>query len=273
MTEYRSLFDVAGKRVVITGGAGILGAEFCTAFAENGARVAVVDVDGDGARALADDLKGRFDADVIACRCDVTDEASVEAMVEQVGTAFGGVDVLLNNAGGKSKDLAAFYAPFEDYSVDEWRHIMAVNIDGAFLVARAVGKRMVAQGTGGSVIQTASMYALLGPDHRVYEGSEYQGHTIASPAVYSASKAALVGLTKWLSTYWGAQGIRVNAVAPGGIESGQNEAFKAKLSGRVPLGRMGQRSEIVGAMLWLASDGSSYVTGQVIHVDGGVSAW
>ena len=270
--DYRSLFDVAGKRVVVTGGAGILGTEFCTAFAQNRARVAVVDVDGAGAERLAAALRDGG-GDAVSVACDVTDEGSVEAMVASVAAAFGGVDVLLNNAGGKSRDPGAFYAAFEDYSLEQWRSIMAVNLDGAFLVARAVGRHMVTQASGGSIIQTASLYALHGPDNRIYEGSEYLGHRISLPAVYSASKGGLVALTRWLATYWGAQGIRVNAVAPGGIESGQNQTFVQNFSRRAPMGRMGRRDEIVGAMLWLASDASSYVTGQLIYVDGGVTAW
>jgi len=148
-----------------------------------------------------------------------------------------------------------------------------VNIDGMFLVAQAVGGQMVRQGKGGSIIQTASIYGVMAPDPRIYEGSFYMGRQISSPAVYSASKAAVVGLTKYLATYWADKGIRVNTLTPGGNDSGQNEEFKQKYSARIPLGRMGNPPEMVGALLFLASDASSYVTGQNILVDGGLSAW
>jgi NAD(P)-dependent dehydrogenase (short-subunit alcohol dehydrogenase family) len=142
-----------------------------------------------------------------------------------------------------------------------------------FLMAQAVGKQMVIQGKGGSIIQTASIYGVMGPDHRIYEGSFYLGREINTPAVYSASKAGVIGLTRHLATYWADKGIRVNTLTPGGTESGQNDEFKKRYSARIPLGRMANAYEMVGALLYLASDASSYVTGQNIIIDGGLNAW
>jgi NAD(P)-dependent dehydrogenase (short-subunit alcohol dehydrogenase family) len=181
--------------------------------------------------------------------------------------------VLHNNAASKSTDLAAFFAPFEDYSLDQWREIMSVNIDAMFLCAKTVGRRMIDQGSGGSIIQTSSIYGIRGSDKRIYEGSFYLDRQISNPGVYSTSKAAVVGLTKYLAAYWADRGIRVNTLTPAGIESGQNETFKQRYSARVPLGRMARADESVGALIYLASDASSYVTGQNIVVDGGLSAW
>jgi len=142
-----------------------------------------------------------------------------------------------------------------------------------FLVAQATGRQMIAQGKGGTIIQTASIYGVMGPDHRIYEGSYYLNREINTPAVYAASKAAVIGLTKYLATLWADMGIRVNTITPGGVESGQNDIFKKNYSTRVPLGRMAQPQEMVGALIYLASDASSYVTGQNVIVDGGLSAW
>ena len=150
---------------------------------------------------------------------------------------------------------------------------MAVNLDGMFLVAQAVGKQMVTQGKGGSIIQTASIYGIMAPDQRIYQGSFYLERQINTPAVYSASKAGVIGLTKYLSTYWAGHKIRVNSLTPGGVESGQNDEFKRRYSERIPLKRMAEPNEMVGALIYLASDASSYVTGQNIVVDGGLSAW
>ena len=150
---------------------------------------------------------------------------------------------------------------------------MSVNIDGMFLVAQAIGERMAESGRGGSIIQTSSIYGIMASDKRIYEGSFYLGRQISNPAVYSASKAAVVGLTRYLAAYWADKGIRVNALVPGGVESGQNEIFKKNYSARVPMNRMARPQEMVGAVIWLASDASSYVTGQNINVDGGLSAW
>jgi NAD(P)-dependent dehydrogenase (short-subunit alcohol dehydrogenase family) len=225
------------------------------------------------AKNLALALTDRYKVEAISIGCDVSNPEAVQAMVDHVVSAFGEINVLHNNAAGKSDDLDAFFAPFEEYSLDQWRKVMAVNIDGMFLVAQAVGKQMVTQKKGGSIIQTASIYGLMGPDHRIYEGSLYLGRQINTPAVYSASKAAVLGLTKHLATYWVDKGIRVNTLTPGGTESGQNDEFKSRYSSRIPMNRMAKAQEVVGALLYLASDASSYVTGQNIIVDGGLSVW
>ena len=164
------------------------------------------------------------------------------------------------------------FAPVEDYSLDTWRQIMSVNLDGMFLVAQAVGTGMARRGRG-SIVQTSSIYGLMGPDQRIYEGSEYLGRPINTPPVYSASKGGVVGLTRYLATYWAAQGVRVNAITPGGISSGQNDEFRQRYSARIPLGRMAEADEVAAGVLYLASDAASYVTGQDLHVDGGLSAW
>jgi NAD(P)-dependent dehydrogenase (short-subunit alcohol dehydrogenase family) len=141
-----------------------------------------------------------------------------------------------------------------------------------FLVSQAIGTLMARRGAG-SIVHTGSIYGLMGPDHRIYEGSEYLGSTISSPPVYSASKGGVIGLTRYLATYWAKDGVRVNAVTPGGIQSGQNDEFQKRYGARVPMGRMAQADEVAAGVLFLASDASSYVTGQNLHVDGGLSAW
>ncbi len=271
--NYSTSFDLTGKTAVVTGAVGILGREFCKGLADCGANVAVVDLDLNVAQTFAEELAERSAVQAVGVSCDVSDPEAVAAMTETVVQTLGNVHILVNNAGSKSGDLGAFYASFEDYTLAQWREVMAVNIDGMFLVAQALGRHMLVHGQGGSVVQTSSIYGLMAPDPRIYEGSEYLGYTISSPAVYSASKAAVVGLTKHLAAYWGDKGIRVNALAPGGVESGQNEMFQARYAARIPLGRMAERSEMVGTVLYLASDASRYVTGQVIAVDGGLSAW
>lgn len=258
-----------GKVALVTGGAGILGRRFCQGLADSGASVAVVDVDLDAAREAARPLGGAAEGFV----CDVADSRSVENCIAAVLERFGRIDVLHNNAASKSSDVREFFTPFEDYSLSVWREVMAVNIDGMFLVAQAVGRHMIARGGGGSVIQTASIYGLVGVDSRIYEGSDYLGGPINTPAVYAASKAAVVGLTRWLATHWAKHGIRVNCLVPGGVSSGQNSIFAQNYSMRVPLGRMAEADEIVPALLYLASPASSYVTGQVLAVDGGWTSW
>ena len=272
-SHYRDLFDLHGKVAVVTGGLGILGRGFCRGLAEFGANVAVVDLDGEACSAFAAELEAESGLKAAGVACDVADRDSVQAMVAEVAGRLGGVHVLHNNAASKSSDLEAFFAPFEEYSPEEWRSIMAVNIDGMFHVAQAAGRQMIEQGTGGSIIQTSSIYGIRGSDKRIYEGSFYLDRQISNPAAYSTSKAAVVGLTTYLAAYWADQGIRVNTLTPAGVESGQNDAFKARYAARVPMGRMARADEMVGALVYLASDASSYVTGQNIVVDGGLSAW
>lgn len=271
--SHLSLQRLDGKVAVVTGATGILGRRFCAGFAELGAAVAVVDLEADATGRFAEELAERYGVATVGVACDVSQPSSVDAMVAAVIAKLGGIHVLHNNAATKGRDVAAFFTSFEDYPLEVWREVMAVNLDGMFLVAQRVGRRMIAQKAGGAVIQTASIYGVVGPDQRIYEGSHYLGGPINTPAVYAASKAAVVGLTRYLATYWAPHGIRVNCLAPGGVESGQNEEFSRRYSERVPLARMARGEEIVGAALFLASDASSYVTGQVLAVDGGLTAW
>ena len=266
------LFSLANKVVVVTGGAGLLGQVFCQGLVDVGAHVAIVDLDLASAETAAKKINKSDAQKVVAFESDITSPESVTQMVANVVKQLGRIDVLVNNAASKGSSLDAFFESFEDYSLKTWREVMSVNIDGLFLVAQAVGKQMKKQG-GGSIIQTSSIYGVVAPDQRIYEGSEFNGRPINTPAVYSASKSAVNGLTSYLSTYWASSKIRVNSLTPGGIASGQNSEFNKKYSNRVPLGRMGEASELVGALIYLASDASSYVTGQNLIVDGGLSAW
>jgi len=270
-TNYVKRFNLNGKVAVVTGGIGILGKHFCAGLAESGANIAVVDIDVDKAKELAKNLDKLYGVKAVGYGCDVSDPISVQVMVDAVLGTFGEINILHNNAASKSDDLDAFFAPFEEYSLNQWRKIMSVNLDGMFLVAQAIGKQMIEQNKGGSIIQTASIYGLRAPNQSIYEGSFYLNREINTPAVYTASKAAVIGLTKHLAIYWADKGIRVNTLTPGGTESGQNDKFKNLYSARVPMGRMANASEMVGALLYLASDASSYVTGQNIIVDGGWS--
>ncbi len=272
-THYQDLFRLDNKTAIVTGGLGILGRVFCAGLAEFGANVVVVDLSSQDAEAFAKDLGEAYGGQALGIGCDVSSKKAVDRMVEQVLDTFGEINVLHNNAASKSADLNAFFAPFEEYSLDQWRQIMAVNLEGMFLTAQAIGAQMVRQGKGGSIVQTASIYGILGPDQRIYEGASYLNQKINTPAVYAASKAGVIGLSRYLATYWAAEKIRVNTLTPGGNESGQNQLFIKNYGSRVPLGRMGQPQEMVAALIYLASDASSYVTGQNIIVDGGLSAW
>jgi NAD(P)-dependent dehydrogenase (short-subunit alcohol dehydrogenase family) len=270
--DARKLFDLTGKVAVVTGGVGLLGRTFCEALADHGASVAVVDLEADKCRAFAEGLNARFGGQALGVGCDITRPEDVRAMADAVEAGLGPIDVLHNNAQGVSSSLDRYFEPTGGYDLGIWREVMGVNLDGAFLTAQEIGRRMAERGRG-SIIQTASIYGVVAPDQRIYEGSEYMGRPINTPAVYSASKAGLLGLTQYLATYWGQRGVRVNSLTPGGVSSGQNETFDRRYSARVPMDRMAKAEELVGALVYLASDASSYMTGQNLIVDGGLTAW
>lgn len=262
MTDHALL---SGKVVVLTGASGIIGRVASRKFLDAGASLALVDRDSDALHRLADELGPHSHPFV----CDLTDRSAVAQLALDVEARMGPVDALFNNVAGKTANI---FAPFEEFPLDEWEQVMAINLTSAMLCCQKFGAKMAARGHG-TIINTLSIYGIVAPDQRIYEGSEYEGRAINSPAVYSAAKAGLWGLTKYLATYWGHCGVRVNAVTPGGVFSGQNETFVERYSARVPLGRMAKAEEIADAMLFLASDNSAYINGQNIVVDGGLTTW
>lgn len=272
-TNGAGMFDLSGRTAIVTGAGGILGRRFAHGLARHGADLLLADIDAAGLDELADAITAASGARALAVPCDVSRAADVESVVELASERFGRVDVLVNNAATKTDDPRAFFAPTEAYEIETWRQVMSVNLDGMFLMARSAAEAMKAGGRGGSIIQTASIYGIRAPDPRIYRGARYEGLEINTPAVYSASKAGVVGLSRHLATLWAPHGIRVNTLTPGGCASGQNDEFQRAYGERVPLGRMARPEEMVGAVVYLASDASSYVTGHNLVVDGGLSAW
>ncbi len=255
--------------MLITGGAGSLGSAFCRGFNANGAKVIIADINISAAETLANQFSS---GTVLPLWMDVADHASVVSAVASAVKQVNQIDILVNNAATKTDRLENFFVADEDFSPEIWREVMRTNLDGMFHVAQEVGRHMLARNCG-SIVQIASIYGVVAPDQRIYEGSDFNGHQISSPAVYSVSKAGVLGLTRHLSAAWGARGVRVNSVTPGGVESGQNRTFVEKYSQRVPLQRMSTPTDIVGAVMFLASDSSSYITGHNLVVDGGLTAW
>lgn len=263
------MFDLKNKVIVLIGGGGILGSKFADALAERGACIAIVDCDAGSASGVAKVVNTKYGNVAKAYSVDITKREELKQLSVEVVQDFGSVDVLVNNAAYKSEN---FFEPFETFPEEDWNQVFAVNTTGVMFACQVFGALMVKQGYG-SIINTLSIYGLMAPDQRIYEGSLYEGRPINTPAIYSASKAAVWGLTKYLAAYWGDKGVRVNALTPGGIFSGQNDLFVEKYSARIPLGRMAKQDEMSGALIFLASDSASYVTGQNIMVDGGLSAW
>lgn len=260
-------FSLEDRVIAVTGAAGILGAVFCKELLSCGAKVLAIDHDG---MALARMVGQIEDTSMLTTYCvDIRDRSQVADVRRQAENIFGPISGLLNNAATKSPN---FFEPFETFPVEDWDHVMSVNLTGSVVCAQEFGGQMAQRGSG-SIVNVLSIYGIAAPDQRIYEGSEYLGRAINTPAVYSASKAGLWGLTVYLSSYWGACGVRVNALTPGGVYSGQNETFVKRYSSRVPMNRMGASDDLCGALVYLMSDSSGYVTGQNIVIDGGLTVW
>ncbi len=269
-------FDLTGRAAVVTGGAGLLGAEFCRTLAEAGASVAVVDLNAASANGTADALsKNGYHA--LAVPTDITQPESVRAMVEKVLSAFGRLDILVNSAALDPKfdphAVRKGMAPgaFEDYPLDQWNAALNVNLTGMFLVTQACVQPMLAQGKRGSIVNICSTYGLNGPDQRIYIKD---GQRVAyKPVYYTVTKAGVLGFTKYLAAYYAGTEIRVNALTPGGVFNDHEEYFVRNYSAKTILGRMANKDEMNGALLFLASDASSYMTGGNLVVDGGWTSW
>jgi 2-deoxy-D-gluconate 3-dehydrogenase len=269
-------FDLGGRVAVVTGGAGLLGAEFCRTLAEAGASVAVVDLNASASQAVADALtQGGYKT--LAVPTDITQPESVHALVEKVLSTFGRLDVLVNSAALDPKfDAQALkkgIAPgaFEDYPLDQWTAALDVNLTGTFLVTQACVAPMIEQGKRGSIINICSTYGLDGPDQRIYVKG---GQRVAfKPVYYTVTKAGVMGFTKYLAAYYAETEIRVNALTPGGVFNNHEDYFVRNYSAKTILGRMAKKDEMNGALLFLASDASSYMTGNNVVVDGGWTAW
>ena len=269
-------FSLKDRVAVVTGGVGLLGAEFCKTLAEAGAAIAVVDLNGESAEKVADGLN-QMGYKAMGIATDITKPESVNAMVSAVLSKFGRLDVLVNSAALDPKfdpeAAAKGIAPgaFEDYPLEQWNAAMNVNLTGMFLVTQACVKQMVAQGKKGSVINICSTYGLNGPDQRIYIKD---GRRVAfKPVYYTVTKAGVMGFTKYLAAYYAETEIRVNALTPGGVYNNHEEYFVKNYSAKTILGRMAKKDEMNGALLFLASDASSYMTGNNVVVDGGWTAW
>lgn len=273
----RQAFDLTGRVVVITGGTGLLGRRHAEAVAEMGGCPVVMDLDANRAVEVADELSLRFQTGALGLGCDITVPEAVEWAAVQVEERFGRVDALINNAANNPKvegdGLGGPWSRLENFPLDVWQADIAVGLTGAFLCSRAFGARMASAGRG-SIVNIASDLAAIAPDQRLYRqpGLEPSRQPV-KPVTYSVVKSGLVGLTRYLATYWADAGVRANALLPGGVANGQDEAFVARLANLIPMGRMAHAEEYKAAIVFLVSDASSYMTGATLSIDGGRTCW
>lgn len=272
----RAAFDLTGRVAIITGGAGLLGVRHAEAIAELGGIPILVDLHADRAEAAAAVITARFGGPAIGLGVDITDEAQVIAVAQTVRRDHGRIDILINNAANNPKmegDGSKQWSRLENFPVAAWDQDIAVGLTGAFLCARVLGQDMAAAGQG-VILNVASDLGLIAPDQRLYRRPGLpDDEQPVKPVTYSVVKAGLIGLTRYLATYWADRGVRCNAIAPGGVEAGQDPAFMQRLGALIPLGRMARQDEYKAAIAFLVSDASSYMTGAVLSVDGGRTCW
>ena len=258
-----ALFDLSGRVAVVTGGMGQLGRVYAAGLAERGMRVATFDV------ASGDSQNG-----VRAYEVDITDRVAIEEATRAIEAEWGVPHVLVNNAGLDSPPGAPAeeVGPFEDYPEASFDAVMDVNVKGTLLCCQVIGGSMAREGRG-SIVNVSSVYGLLSPVQDLYAFRRDRGETFVKPVAYSVSKSAILNLTRYLATYWAKSGVRVNTLTLAGVWNDQPAEFLEAYAARVPMGRMLDASEALGAVVFLASEASSYVTGANVVVDGGWSAW
>jgi NAD(P)-dependent dehydrogenase (short-subunit alcohol dehydrogenase family) len=265
------LFSLKNKTAIVTGALGLIGKEHCRALSEAGANVIVADINKGTSQNFAESLQ----TESVGVSLDVTNPASIKSLRDVVLTQFGHIDILVNNAAindmFEDPKAATEQSKFENYPLELWQKSLDVNLTGVFLCSQILGYEMAKQ-KAGSIINIASTYGISAPDQSLYI-KEDGTQSFYKPPAYSATKGAVIMFTRYLASYWGKDGVRVNTLTPGGVENSQDDFFIQKYSSKTPLGRMAQPADYKGALIFLASDASSYMTGANLIVDGGWTSW
>jgi NAD(P)-dependent dehydrogenase (short-subunit alcohol dehydrogenase family) len=273
----KDAFDLTDRVAIITGGAGLLGVKHAEAIAEMGGIPVLIDVDELRAEASAKRIAATYDRQALGIAVNITDPNEIATALARVLETFGRVDILINNAANnpkiEDKARASHWSRLENFPLEIWNDDIAVGLTGAFLCSQIIGAELARRGSG-VILNVASDLALIGPDQRIYRESHLPDEQqFVKPVTYSVVKSALLGLTRYLATYWADKGVRVNAISPGGVQNQQDDAFVQRLTNLIPLGRMARADEYKAAIIFLVSNASSYMTGANLIVDGGRTAW
>ncbi len=272
----KQTFDLSGRVAIITGGAGLLGVKHGEAVAEMGGIPVLVDINEERACAAAEAITAAYGTPALGFAANITQLDQVEAIRQRVLDQFGRVDILINNAANNPKVEAGGglqWSRLENFPLNVWEQDIAVGLTGAFLCSRVFGEHFAVQ-KAGVILNIASDLAVIAPDQRIYRQPGLpDDQQPVKPVTYSVVKAGLVGLTRYLATYWADQGVRVNALSPGGVYTSQDDAFVQRLTNLIPMGRMAHKDEYKGVVVFLVSDASSYMTGVNVVMDGGRTVW
>lgn len=272
-----ALFSLKGQVALITGGAGLLGRQHAAAVLACGGTPVLLDIDPVGLSGTQNQLWEEFSRETPAFECDITSLDSVCSVRDHILSRQGRIDILINNAARNPKvedSDGVNFSRLENFPIDQWELDLSVGLGGAFNCSRVFGSHMATSGRGGIIVNIASDLGVIAPDQRLYSQEDLEEHQQpVKPVTYSVVKHGLIGLTKYLATYWCEQGVRCNSLSPGGVYTNQDEVFVSKLNRLIPLGRMARVDEYRGAIAFLCSSASSYMNGANLVMDGGRSVW
>ena len=262
----KNIFDLTDKTVILTGAAGYLGGNYADGLSQSGANVVLADINYQGCKKLEHKIREKYDVDPLSVKLDLTQSKSINNLVSKITKKYSNIDVLINNAAYQGTPKIRT-AGFENLTLETWNQAISVNLTGIFLLSQQIGKIMKNQKFG-NIINISSIYGIVGADQRIYGKSG-----LNSAVFYAATKGAVLNLTRYLASFWNRTGIRVNTFSPGGVENKQDKNFIKNYSKKTMIGRMARNDEYVGALIFLASDASSYMTGSNLIIDGGWTAW
>tara|TARA_B100000780_G_scaffold279036_2_gene255122 strand:+ start:4655 stop:5500 length:846 start_codon:yes stop_codon:yes gene_type:complete len=276
-TKLDNLFRLDNKIIVVTGASGLLGQKHAEAIAAYGGTPILLDLETNTVDELAKKINKKYDVGAVGFAVDITNEEKVKQSSFQIVEKFKKIDGLVNNAANNPKVEDTNdnnFSRLENFPLETWNQDISVGLTGAFLCAKYFGSIISQNPNGGSIVNISSDLGLIAPDQRLYsQPGELDHHQPVKPITYSVIKTGIIGLTRYLATYWTSQNVRCNALCPGGVESSQPEDFLQKVSIRIPMGRLASKDEYQGTLLWMLSDASSYLNGAIIPVDGGRTAW
>lgn len=279
MSKYKSvksLFKLKNKIIIITGGGGLLGKQYAEAIAEYGATPVLWDIQYEKVKAVAESICEEYNVECLAMKIDITNPESIKSGIDKTLSSLGKINGLINNAANDPKfsaGLDSSWSRFENFDLNFWNHDLEVGLTGAFLCSKMIGSHMAEKG-GGVIINISSDLGIISPDQRLYEKNDLSDkNQPAKPVTYSVIKHGLIGLTKYLATYWASNLVRVNALCPGGVYNNHSDEFVNKINKLIPMARMARIDEYKAAIIFLLSDASSYMTGQNLVIDGGRTIW
>lgn len=275
--NFRNLFNLQDKVIIVTGALGLLGQKHVEVIAQNGGIPIILDINEKQTLLIAEEINQKYNVSSIGLDVDITNEKKIVDSCRKVVEKYGHIDGLVNNAANNPKvedNKSKNFSKLENFPVETWNKDIAVGLTGAWLCSKHFGSEIAKNKNGGSIVNISSDLGLIGPDQRIYKKKNVpENMNSVKPVTYSVVKSGLIGLTRYLSTYWADKGVRCNAICPGGVKNGQSDEFINLVSDRIPMGRLAKSDEYQGTLLWMLSDASSYLNGAIVPVDGGRTAW